>query len=271
MDNEVLDESEKARLRRKVRKERILGHESERLSKIARVLYPESSFEEKKTLNLSEISSKTKESNETNSFAFEALNDQRKSTYPTENSSFGLDSQESLDFLNEKNNLFENYQDKIISNSISFLKDIFFNEASTAQSREPDPLVYPITSSSSEKWRQWIHFVSTMALLLKVVLGHTKFLGTNQDRLTYSMEQPIFYYFMMIQWILHSIWLLLQTTYSHPTNWFFLDPYLSPSLKSYLTILSRFYLVYKTCIRDICLIVFVLGSVAAWNQLFSHS
>ncbi|QSL65579.1 hypothetical protein MERGE_002892 [Pneumocystis wakefieldiae] len=85
------------------------------------------------------------------------------------------------------------------------------------------------------------------------------------------MEQPIFYYFMMIQWILHSIWLLLQTTYSSPPNWLFLDPYLSPSIKSYLAILSRFYLVYKTCIRDICLIIFILGSVAAWNQLFSHS
>ncbi|EMR08892.1 hypothetical protein PNEG_02675 [Pneumocystis murina B123] len=271
MENDVLNENEKARLRRKARKERILGHETERLSKIARVLYSDSSFDQKKSFSSNEISSKIKESKETNSFAFETLSDQKKSTYSRDNSSFGPNEHESLHFFDEKDNLFENYQDKILSTSISFLRDIFFNGTNSTQSNEPNSLTYPITLNASEKWRQWIHFVSTMALLLKVVLGHTKFLGTIQDRLTYSMEQPVFYYFMMIQWILHSIWLLLQTTYSHPPNWFFLDPYLSPSIKSYLAILSRFYLVYKTCIRDICLIVFVLGSVAAWNQLFSHS
>lgn len=193
MEIDGLDESEKVRLRRKARKEKILGHESERLSKIARVLYSDSSFEEKKSFNSSEMSSKTNESMKTDSFSFETLSDHKNSSYPTNHSSFRPNEQESLHFFDQKDHSFENYQDKILSASISLLKNIFFNETDSKQSIDQNPLTYPIVSNTSEKWRQRIHFVSTIALLIKVVLRHTKFLGTIQDRLTYSMEQVCFF------------------------------------------------------------------------------
>lgn len=205
MNNEVLDANEKERLRRKVRQERILRNKEERLSKITKVLHPESVFDEEKGNISNEGSSKIKEFKRDDDYTFQKLNESRNS-FCSEGRDFFKE--ESLSFSSE------NFPDTNLSTSISFFKNIFFENTGFASLNQSNSTQDPVVSNTSEKWREWIHFVSTIALLFKIVLSHTKFLGTVQDRLTYSMEQPVFYYFMMVQWILHSIWLLLQTVHS---------------------------------------------------------
>ncbi|KTW32463.1 uncharacterized protein T551_00553 [Pneumocystis jirovecii RU7] len=192
-----LDANEKARLRRKARQEKILGHESERLTKIMQVSYPRSASETKKASVSRDVFSKTANQKDDEFSGSYGQNVLGNPLYPGDDPSFDTNMLDIMSFF-EKNTSFlpKDFSEPVFRIFAPFLKSMFFSYTENGSFRSPDnPASSPDSSepiigiSVGEKWWKRIHFVWMVFFLFKVVLGHTGFLGTLDDRLSHTMGQ----------------------------------------------------------------------------------
>ncbi|KAG4305428.1 hypothetical protein PORY_000984 [Pneumocystis oryctolagi] len=269
-----LDANEKARLRRKARQDRILGHESERLTKIVQVSYPKSAFEAKKTVVSDEISSKIRNQKKDEFGSSQAQN--MRGTLANSEEPFPLNEEifNAMSSFGKKMPFpSKDSSGSIFHMLILFLRDMFF---SCTEDTSPNSFFSPenpseplVLDSRGERWLKWVHFIWITFLLFKIVLKHSGFLGTLEDRLGYMIAQPIFYYFVITEWILYTTLRLFFTRSANQSSIYpFLKTYFPSSIQPYLQVLFYCQDLWKRLIWDISLLIFTLGALSWWNHFY---